>query len=343
MRPAHRNNRLNFLLLKLWLPPSFPTSKCFLLKKSHGSLLLKIKDNHIKIKVQAGASTERTLKSRLEFLLSWAPPRTPSGRLQNACLYQTCITCTSWFTNYFDSEKLEVAFSWDEMEEVQHIHGYNIFSPEYSLEGLMLKLKLQLLWPPDAKSQLTGKDPDAGEDWRQEKGAFWDAWMASLTWWTWVWVGSRSWWLIGKPGVLQSMGSQRVGHNWVTELNWYIYIHTHTHSNLCVTTPRPITTSSTKKKQSLLCKVKCIRLRRRGINYLSFLQAILLALPAASNSLFHLLLVPDCVLAIRLTLQLPQSFFPFSEASISRFLSFLTPLPNHMLAWWLEVVFLMLN
>ena len=80
MRPAHTNNRLNFLLLKLWLPPSFPTSKCFLLKKSHGSLLLKIKDNHIKIKVQAGASTERTLKSRLEFLLSWAPPRTPSGR-----------------------------------------------------------------------------------------------------------------------------------------------------------------------------------------------------------------------------------------------------------------------
>ena len=44
--------------------------------------------------------------------------------------------------------------------------------------------------------------------------------FASLTRWTWVWVGSRSWWWTGKPGVLQSMGSQRVGHNWVTELNW---------------------------------------------------------------------------------------------------------------------------
>ena len=48
----------------------------------------------------------------------------------------------------------------------------------------------------------------------------WDGWMASLTQWTWVWAGSRVWWLTRKPGVLQSMGSQRIGHNWVTELNW---------------------------------------------------------------------------------------------------------------------------
>ena len=48
----------------------------------------------------------------------------------------------------------------------------------------------------------------------------WDGWMASLTWWTWVWANSGSWWWTGKPGVLQSMGSQGVGHDWVTELNW---------------------------------------------------------------------------------------------------------------------------
>ena len=48
----------------------------------------------------------------------------------------------------------------------------------------------------------------------------WDGWMASLTQWTWVWVGSGSWWWTGRPGVLQFMGSQRVGHNWATELNW---------------------------------------------------------------------------------------------------------------------------
>ena len=46
----------------------------------------------------------------------------------------------------------------------------------------------------------------------------WDGWMASLTQWTWVWVNSRSWWWTGRPGVLQSMGSQRVGHDW-DELN----------------------------------------------------------------------------------------------------------------------------
>ena len=44
--------------------------------------------------------------------------------------------------------------------------------------------------------------------------------MASLTWWMWVWVNSGSWWWTGRPGVLRFTGSQRVGHNWVTELNW---------------------------------------------------------------------------------------------------------------------------
>ena len=48
----------------------------------------------------------------------------------------------------------------------------------------------------------------------------WDDWMASLTQWTWVWVNSGSWWWTGRPGVLQFMGSQRVGHHWATELNW---------------------------------------------------------------------------------------------------------------------------
>ena len=76
-----------------------------------------------------------------------------------------------------------------------------------------------ILWPPDVKNWLIGKDPDAGKDWRQEK-AMTDGWMASLTRWTWVWVSSRSWWWTEKPGMLQSKESQRVGHDWVTELNW---------------------------------------------------------------------------------------------------------------------------
>ena len=48
----------------------------------------------------------------------------------------------------------------------------------------------------------------------------WHGWMASLTWWTWVWVNSGSWWWTERPGVLRFTGSQRVGHDWATELNW---------------------------------------------------------------------------------------------------------------------------
>ena len=54
----------------------------------------------------------------------------------------------------------------------------------------------------------------------------WDGWMASLTRWTWVWVNSGSWWWTGRPGVLQFMGSQRVGHDLATKLNWTEYFFT---------------------------------------------------------------------------------------------------------------------
>ena len=95
-------------------------------------------------------------------------------------------------------------------------------SPECSLEGLILKLKLQyfghLMWRIDSleKTLILGKLKAGGE--ADNRG--WDGWMASPTRWTWVWVGSGSWWWTGRPGMLWFMGSQRVGHDWVTELNW---------------------------------------------------------------------------------------------------------------------------
>ena len=63
------------------------------------------------------------------------------------------------------------------------------------------------------------KRPSWWEDWRwEEKGTTgWDGWMASPTQWTWVWVNSRSWWWTGRPGMLQSMGLPRVGHDWATK------------------------------------------------------------------------------------------------------------------------------
>ena len=95
-------------------------------------------------------------------------------------------------------------------------------SPEYSLEGLMLKLKHNTLatWCEELthlkRPQCWEKLRAGGEG--DDKG--WDGWMASLTQWTWVWANSRSWRWTEKPGMLQSMESQRVGHDWVTELNW---------------------------------------------------------------------------------------------------------------------------
>jgi len=78
------------------------------------------------------------------------------------------------------------------------------------------------LWPPNAKNWLTGRDPEWWERLKaggevDDRG--WDGWMASLTQWTWAWASFGSWWWTGKPGVLQSMGLQRVGHDWATELN----------------------------------------------------------------------------------------------------------------------------
>ena len=82
--------------------------------------------------------------------------------------------------------------------------------------------EIPLLWPPDVNNWLIWKYPDAGKDLGQEEKGItgWDGWMASPTQWTWVWASSGIWWWTGKPGVLQSMGCQRVGHDRVTEVNY---------------------------------------------------------------------------------------------------------------------------
>ena len=93
---------------------------------------------------------------------------------------------------------------------------------EYSLEGLMLKLKFQCLGLLMGRTDLFEKTwcweiLKAGGEGADRR---WDGWMTSPTQWTWIWVSSRSWWWTEKPGMLQSMGSQRVRHDWVTGLNW---------------------------------------------------------------------------------------------------------------------------
>ena len=96
-------------------------------------------------------------------------------------------------------------------------------SPEYSLEGLIWSWNSNTLatWCEELthlKRPWCWERLKAGE--KDDRG--WDSWMASQTQWMWVWVKSGSWWWTGKPGVLKSMGSQRVRHHWVTELNLHI-------------------------------------------------------------------------------------------------------------------------
>ena len=101
-----------------------------------------------------------------------------------------------------------------------------------SLEELILKLKLQyfghLMRRTDSSEKTLMlerlKAGGEGDDRR------WDGWMASPTQRTWVWVSSGSWWWTGKPGVLQSMGSQRVGHDWTTELKHFLKVYSVTYS-----------------------------------------------------------------------------------------------------------------
>ena len=117
-------------------------------------------------------------------------------------------------------------------------------SPGCSLEGLMLKLNSNTLatWCEELTHL---KRPWCWERLKVGGEGYnrgWDGWMVLLIQCTWVWVNSRSWWWTGKPGVLQSTGLQRVGHDWATELKWTelkvvkfrFYIFYHNKKRKCV-------------------------------------------------------------------------------------------------------------
>ena len=115
---------------------------------------------------------------------------------------------------------LESPLDWSNQSILKEI------SPEYSLEGLMLKLKLQYFGHLMRRTDSFGKtlilEKTEGKRRRGQQRTSW--WMASPTQWIWVRATSRRWWRTGKPGVLQSMGSQRVKHDWVNELNCILFI-----------------------------------------------------------------------------------------------------------------------
>ena len=133
--------------------------------------------------------------------------------------------CESWTIKKAEHQRLDAFKLWCwrrllrplDCKEVQPIRPEGVFIGRTDVEA-----ETPILRQPDAKRCLIWKDPYAGKDWGQRRWAWqgWDGWMASPTWWTWVWVNLGSWWWTGRPSVLWSMRSQRVGHDWATELNW---------------------------------------------------------------------------------------------------------------------------
>ena len=145
-----------------------------------------------------GFSSSQVWMWELDYKESWAP--------KNWCLWTAVLEKT--LKSPLDCK------------EIQPVHPKGDQSWVF-IGNTDVEAETPILWPPDAKSWLIWKDADAGkiEGGRRRGQQRMRCWMASLTQWTWVWVNSGSWWWTGRPGVLQSMGLQRVRHGWVTELN----------------------------------------------------------------------------------------------------------------------------
>ena len=146
-----------------------------------------------------GFSSSHVRMGELNYEESWAP--------KNWCFWTVVLQKT------LESLGLQERSNQSILKEI---------SPECSLEGLRLKLKLQyfghLMRRADSfKKTLMLEGLKVGGE-GEDRG--WDGWMASPTQWTWVWINSRSWWWTDMPGVLWSMGLQRVRHDWATKLNW---------------------------------------------------------------------------------------------------------------------------
>ena len=167
-------------------------------------------------------SKDTTLPTKLHLVKAMVFPSSQSSHVRMWGLdYKGCWMLKNWcFWIVMLEKTLESTLDCKEIKPVNP-KGNQIW---ISIGRTNAKAEAPILWPPDAKSWLTGKDSDAGRDWGQEeKGttedemAGWYHWLDGLTW---VWVNSGRWWWTRKPGMLQFMELQRVGHDWVTELNW---------------------------------------------------------------------------------------------------------------------------
>ena len=146
------------------------------------SLLLCLKKNQLRI-------LSKALSNAAEFIHCWRKLSTQELLLLNCDVWRSLLRV-----------------SWTARRSYQSI--LKEMSPVYSFEGLMLKLKLQyfgyLVGRTDLRERLWCWERLRAGGEGDNRG--WDGWMASPTWWTWVWASSGSWWWTGKPGVLESLG-----------------------------------------------------------------------------------------------------------------------------------------
>ena len=171
--------------------------------------------NKIKRCLLLGRKAMTNVDSKLK---SWDITLPTKVRLVKAMVFPVMYGCESWTIKKAEHRRID-AFElwcwrrllrgpWTARRSNQSI--LKEISPGCSLEGLMLKLKLQysghLMQSADSLEKSWGWCWGILKAGREVNDRGWNAWMVSLTWWTWVWVGSRSWWWIGKPGMLQSMG-----------------------------------------------------------------------------------------------------------------------------------------
>ena len=146
-----------------------------------------------------GFSSSHVWMWELDYKESWVP--------KNGCFWTVVLEKT--VESPLDSK------------EIQPVHP-KVNQSWIFIERSDAEAESPILWPPNAKNWLIGKDPDAGKDWRQRrKGRQSMKWLDGTTnSMDMNWVNSRSWWWTGRPGMLESMRLQWVGHDWVTELNW---------------------------------------------------------------------------------------------------------------------------
>ena len=145
------------------------------------------------------------------------------GKLQLQCPFpETSILNPTWLASALGSPGT-VGNTWRNTNRSRKSYYEYSVLPWIFIGRTDAETEAPIVWPPDAKSWLTGRPwcwerLKAGEE-GDNRG--WDGWMASLTKWIWVWASSRRWWRTGKPGMLQSMGLQRVRHDWAIEQHHY--------------------------------------------------------------------------------------------------------------------------